>query len=70
MVRVTEVVQAAGDIHSGFKGLGFTHQGSGAAGQAVEALAESGVEAFDKSGVDHALAWVFRIRVWTISSVP
>ena len=59
MMRVTEVVKTADDIHSRFKGWSFAQQRPGAAGQAVEALAESSVEAFDKSGVDHTLALGF-----------
>ena len=46
-MRITEVIQTADDIHSGEQGLCF-------AGQAGKPLAEGGVEALDKGGVDPA----------------
>jgi len=55
-MRVTEVVQAADDIHAGFQGFGFAHQGAGFASQAIETLAKGGVEPFDESGIDRTVS--------------
>jgi len=59
MMRIAEVVKAANYIHTGFQGLGFVYQGSGAPCQIIETLTKSGIEAFDESGVNDALALSF-----------
>ncbi len=53
-MRITEVIQTADDIHSGDQGLCFAGQSACAAGQAGKPLAEGGVEALDKGGIDPA----------------
>ena len=59
MMRITKVVNAADDVHPRFKGMRFVYQGARPARQAIEALAKSSIEAFDKSGIDDTLALGF-----------
>ena len=54
MMWMTEVVQAANDIHTSFQGLTFASQGASAADKAIEALTKSGIETFDVGGIDDA----------------
>src|SRR3989304_4841275 len=56
MMRMTEIVQAANDIHADFQGLDFASQGASAPDKAIETLPKGGVETFDESGIDHASA--------------
>jgi len=55
MVRITEIVKTADDVHACFQGFCFANQGAGFAGQAIEPLAKSGIEPFDESSIDHSL---------------
>jgi len=50
MVRITEIVKTADDVHICFQSFRFANQGAGSAGQAIEALAKGGIELFDEGG--------------------
>ena len=56
MMWVTEIVQAANDLHAGFEGLDFTGQGASSPGKAIEALAKGRIETLNESSIDHASA--------------
>ncbi len=56
MVGVTEVVQAADDVHARFQGFGFAHQSAGFAGQTIETLTKSSVEAFNERCIDRTMS--------------
>ncbi len=56
MMRMTEIIQTAHDIHTGFQGMDIASQGASSPGQTIETLAKGGVEPFNESGVDHTLS--------------
>ena len=64
MVRITEIVKTADDVHASFQGICFTNQGAGFAGQAVEALAKGGIEPFYERGIDHSLSLVLADQIF------
>jgi hypothetical protein len=51
---IAEVVDATQDIHTSRQRFSLLGQGARAAGQAIQALSEGGVQSFDKGGVDNA----------------
>ena len=55
MVRITEIVKTADDVHACFQSFRFANQGAGSAGQTIEALSKGGIEPFDEHGIDHSL---------------
>ena len=55
MVRITEIVKTADDVHACFQSFRFANQAAGSAGQTMEALAKGGIEPFDERGIDHSL---------------
>jgi hypothetical protein len=59
MMRMTEIVQTANDIHASFQGLNFASQGTSSPGKAIETLTKGGVEALDEGGIDLPSALCF-----------
>jgi len=54
----TQIVDTAQDIHASLQGFGLTGQGAGTADQGTESLAKGGIEPFDVSGFNPAVALV------------
>lgn len=53
---VTEVIEAADDIHASGEGVGLPGKAASAAGQMSQSLAEGSVEPLDVGGIDDTTA--------------